>query len=96
LLFYVGKQNGAKDLENWRMEINGSIAVACLPGRTGILVHSLAELNVQIPANSAWFYVLAALAASSYAVGTRQRVRRMRSRNETDSPVSQTAPEGTI
>jgi hypothetical protein len=71
-------------------------ALACLLGCTGILVHSFVDFNLQIPANSAWFYVLAVLAASPYAVETRQRVRRMRSRNETDSPVSQTAPEGTL
>jgi hypothetical protein len=52
--------------------------------------HSFVDFNLQIAANSAWFYVPAVLAASPYAVETRQRVRRMRSRNETDSPVSQT------
>jgi hypothetical protein len=84
-----------RKLENWPNEINGSIALACLLGCTGILVHSFVDFNLQIPANSAWFYVLAVLAASPYAVETRQRVRRIRSRNEADSPVSQTAPEGT-
>jgi O-antigen ligase len=89
-------RNALRKLENWPNEINGSIALACLLGCTGILVHSFVDFNLQIPANSPWFYVLAVLAASPYAVETRQRVRLMRSRNETDSPVSQTAPEGTI
>jgi hypothetical protein len=40
----------------------------------------------RFPANSAWFYVLAVLAASPYAVETRQRVRRMRSHHESDLP----------
>jgi hypothetical protein len=59
-----------RKLENWKTEINGSIALACLLACTGILVHSFVDFNLQIPAYSAWFYVLAVLAASPYAVET--------------------------
>jgi hypothetical protein len=53
------------------VEINRSIALACLLGCTTILVHSFVDFNLQIPANSVWFCVLAILAASPYAVETR-------------------------
>lgn len=78
-------RNALKKLENWTTEINGSVALACLLGCTGILVHSFVDFNLQIPANAAWFYVLAVLAASPHAIETRQRVRRLRSRHASAS-----------
>jgi hypothetical protein len=35
-------------------------------GVTGILVHSFVDFNLQIPANAALFYVVAAIAAASF------------------------------
>jgi O-antigen ligase len=43
---------------------SGGMALACLLGCTGILVHSFVDFNLQIPANAALFYVFATLAAS--------------------------------
>jgi hypothetical protein len=62
----------------------------------GIPVHSFVDFNLRIPACSAWFYVLAVLAASPYAVEARQRVRRVRSRLEADPPVSQATSEDAL
>jgi hypothetical protein len=53
--------------------------LACLLGCTGILVHSFVDYNLQVPANAAWFYVLAAVAASPHRLESRQRVRRAHS-----------------
>ena len=78
---WVLYRNALKKLENWTTEINGSVALACLLGCTGIVVHSFVDFNLQIPANAALFYVLAVLAASPHAIETRQRVRRLRSRH---------------
>ena len=36
------------------------------------VVHSLVDFNLQVPANAAWFYVLAAIAASPYPIETRR------------------------
>jgi fumarate reductase subunit D len=36
--------------------------LAALLGCTGILIHSLSDFNLHIPANAALFYVLAAIA----------------------------------
>ncbi len=49
---------------NWTSEIDGAVALACLLGLTGILVHSTVDFNLQIPANAALFYVFCAVAAS--------------------------------
>jgi O-antigen ligase len=87
-------RNALKKLENWTTDINGSIAMTCMLGCTGILVHSFLDFNLQIPANAAWFYVLAIVAASPHAVEVRQRVRRLR-RSHVDASVTETAPEGT-
>jgi O-antigen ligase len=97
LLWFIWRlyRNAIKKLENWTTEINGSVALACLLGCTGILVHSFVDFNLQIPANAAWFYVLAVLAASPYPVETRQRVRRLRSRHAIDAPITESAPDGT-
>ena len=44
----------------WRRNLQFGALVAC----TGILVHSLGDFNLQIPANAAMFYFLAGIAAS--------------------------------
>ena len=44
--------------------IEQPFAVAALIGCTGVLVHSLVDFNLQIPANAALFYVLSVIATS--------------------------------
>jgi O-antigen ligase len=91
LLLY---RNAVRKLANWTEDINGSVALGCLLGCTGILVHSFLDFNLQIPANAAWFYVLAVLAASPYQVEMRQRVRRVRNRYAPPAaPIPETAPD---
>jgi hypothetical protein len=69
----------------WPDDISGAVTLACLLGGTGILVHSLVDFNLQIPANAAWFYVLCAIGASPYRLESRQRVRRVRSLHSGDA-----------
>jgi O-antigen ligase len=52
-----------RKIGNWHTDINGAVALAAMLGVTGILVHSLVDFNLQIPANAALFYVLCVLAA---------------------------------
>lgn len=47
----------------WSTEVNGAVALASLLGISGILVHSLVDFNIQIPANAMLFYILCAIAA---------------------------------
>jgi len=51
-------------LDDWTETVNGSLTVAALLGCIGILIHSLLDFNLQIPANAAMFYVLCAVAAA--------------------------------
>jgi O-antigen ligase len=53
-----------KKIKNWTSEISGAVALACVLGLSGILVHSAVDFNLQIPANAALFYVLCTIAAS--------------------------------
>jgi O-antigen ligase len=59
-------------ITNWMSDVSGATTLACTLGFTGILVHSLFDFNLQIPANAALFYVFCTVAA---APPLRQRLR---------------------
>jgi len=59
IVFY----QAVKKLGNWTSNINGALTLAAVLGCVGILVHSLVDFNLQIPANAAFFYVLCTLCA---------------------------------
>jgi O-antigen ligase len=69
----------------------GALTLAALLGCVGILVHSLFDFNLQIPANAALFYVLCAIAAAP-PLQESQRRRTLRRRHNL---VIQPNPEGT-
>jgi O-antigen ligase len=48
----------------WEFQWDRAVSLAAFLGCTGMLLHSLVDFNLQIPANAAVFYVLCALAAS--------------------------------
>ena len=52
-----------RKLRYWSSDINGAVALAAMLGVIGILVHSLVDFNLQVPANAALFYVLCVIAA---------------------------------
>jgi hypothetical protein len=63
-----------KKMGNWTGEISGATTLACLLGISGILVHSVFDFNLQIPANAAMFYALCTIAASEpFAQPARKR-----------------------
>jgi O-antigen ligase len=63
-----------KKIGHWTSEISGAVALACVLGLSGILVHSAVDFNLQIPANAALFYVLCTIAASEpFAQPARKR-----------------------
>jgi len=49
--------------KNWPSDVNGAVSLAALLGISGILVHSLLDFNLQIPANAMLFYTLCTVAA---------------------------------
>jgi len=53
-----------RKIGNWTSDVSGAVALACLLGVTGILIHSAVDFNLQIPANAALFYVLCTIAAA--------------------------------
>src|SRR5437660_3354156 len=63
-----------KKIGNWAGEMSGAVTLACVLGLSGILVHSAADFNLQIPANAALVYVLCTIAASEpFAQPARKR-----------------------
>ncbi len=51
-------------IRNWASDVSSAVTLACTLGLTGILVHSVLDFNLQIPANAALFYVLCTLATA--------------------------------
>ena len=74
-LVITAYRRALRKMSNWTGEISGAVALACVLGLSGILVHSAVDFNLQIPANAAVFYVLAATAAASFQITTRRRRR---------------------
>jgi O-antigen ligase len=63
-----------KKIRNWTGEISGATTLACVLGLSGMLVHSVVDFNLQIPANAALFYVLCTIAAAEpFAQPARKR-----------------------
>lgn len=54
-------RKGLHGIDCWRTDIRSAMTLASIIGVTGILVHSLSDFNLQIPANAAIFFALAAL-----------------------------------
>jgi O-antigen ligase len=52
-----------KKLKHSSVDTNVAVSLAAALGVTGILIHSLVDFNLQIPANAALFYVLCTVAA---------------------------------
>ncbi len=59
----------------WASDLNGAVAVAAILGISGILVHSLVDFNMQIPANAALFYSLCTVAAMEPHFKSHRRMR---------------------
>ena len=65
LWFFVrGVRQAAAKLKGWHDATSGALTLAAILGCVGILVHSFLDFNLQIPANTALFYVLCGIAAS--------------------------------
>jgi O-antigen ligase len=73
-----------KKIEDWASNPSAAASLAALLGCVGILVHSLFDFNLQIPANATLFFVLAALAAAPAFQEPSHR-RKHRSRIPSDS-----------
>ena len=72
-----------RQIRNWASDVSSAVTLACTLGLTGILVHSVLDFNLQIPANAALFYVLCTLAAAPPLL-QRSRKRRPASTEQED------------
>jgi O-antigen ligase len=62
---YLLFRDGLRGARGWRHDPRASIALAALVGCTGLVLHSFSDFNLQVPANAALFFVLAAMATAS-------------------------------
>lgn len=69
-------RNALRKSLNWTSDLNGAVSVAALLGISGILVHSLGDFNMQVPANAALFYSLCTVAAMEPRFKSHRRVHR--------------------
>ena len=81
-------RNATRKLKSWTEDTNGAVALAAMLGVTGILVHSLVDFNLQVPANAALFYVLCVVAAmgSTFGKSRRKSVHRLDVLEEVSRP----------
>jgi len=70
----ITARNALRKSFKWTAELNGAVAVAALLGISGILVHSLVDFNMQVPANAALFYSLCTVAAMEPRFQTHRRM----------------------
>ena len=72
---YLLYRTGIRKVEHWRYDPRASTALAALVGCTGLVVHSLFDFNLQVPANAALFFALAAVATGRATVEGRHSTR---------------------
>ncbi len=63
-----------RKLKGGKLGVNGCLALAGWLGCVGILVHSFFDFNLQVAANAAWFYTLAAMVTAPAVSEPKARV----------------------
>jgi O-antigen ligase len=82
-------RSALRKIGNWTSDISGAVTLACILGCTGILVHSLLDFNLEIPANAALFYVLCTIAAAPPLLQRSRKRRPVSSEEEEMLPASE-------
>ena len=88
VVFYRG---ALRKINNWMFDLPGAVTLGCILGVTGILVHSLFDFNLQIPANAALFYVLCTIGA-----GPRLLQKSRNRRKPTPAPADEMLPASEV
>src|SRR5215471_8414197 len=76
-------------IRQWPSNVSGAATLACTLGVSGILVHSLIDFNLQIPANAALFYVFCTIAAAPPLLQRSRKRRPVSSEEEEPLPASE-------
>jgi O-antigen ligase len=87
-LFIVFRQVRRKT-HKWTGDVSGAVSIACALGVLGILVHSLVDFNLQIPANAALFYVFCAIAGAPPLLQRSRKRRPVETQDEQFLPASE-------
>lgn len=82
-----------KKIGNWTGDIGGAVALACVLGFTGILIHSALDFNLQVPANAALFYVLCTIAAAEPFVHPARKRRAVRTKPAANVTPQESLPQ---
>ena len=82
-------RSALRKIRNWTSDVSGAVTLACILGCTGILVHSLLDFNLQIPANAALFYALCTIAAAPPLLQRARKRRPVSSEEEQILPASE-------
>ncbi len=61
-LLFITCRIGLRRCRHWQIRQSHALTLAALVGISGIVVHSLFDFNLQIPANAAFFFVLCGIA----------------------------------
>jgi len=74
MLWFVFRlyRNGFPTSRRWEFKWDAAVSLAALLGCTGLLLHSLVDFNLHVPANAALFYVLCALAGSGAKLSSKR------------------------
>ncbi len=88
VVFYRG---ALRKIANWMFDVPGAVSLACMVSVTGLLVHSLFDFNLQIPANAALFYVLCTIGA-----GPRLLQKSRNRRKPTPAPANEMLPTSEV
>jgi O-antigen ligase len=78
-----------RKIQHWPSNVSGAVTLACALGISGILVHSLIDFNLQIPANAALFYVFCTIAAAPPLLQRSRKRRPVSSEEEELLPASE-------
>jgi O-antigen ligase len=83
-------RSALRKIKNWTSDVSGAVSLACMLGFTGILVHSVFDFNLQIPANAALFYVLCTIGAA------KPFLQRVRKRKPATTPADELLPASEV
>ena len=75
-LLIIAVRNALRNSSKWPSDLNGAVSVVAILGISGILVHSLVDFNMQVPANAALFYSLCTVATMEPRFKSHRRIHR--------------------
>ena len=78
-----------RKIAKWPTEVSGATTLACTLGVVGILLHSLVDFNLQIPANAALFFVFCSIAGAPPLLQRLHRPKRVTTQEEEIFPASE-------